>query len=54
MSNDSELRHDGRVADEYVAAEERVVFELLERPGTYYVRIRGGAKTDREGMVVGW
>ena len=28
--------------------------KLLERPGMYYVRIRGGAKTDREGMVVGW
>ena len=26
----------------------------MERPGTYVVRIRGGAKTDREGMVVGW
>ena len=23
-------------------------------PYTYYVRIRGGPKTDREGMVVGW
>ena len=27
---------------------------FLEHPGTYYVRIRGGPKTDREGMVVGW
>ena len=28
--------------------------EAVERPGTCEVRIRGGPKTDREGMVVGW